>query len=276
MPELPEVEIIRRSLEGRVRGATIAGLHIHRDDIVRAGRPIAEWFLQTTVIRLSRRGKCLVFSCQGPDETRHIVSELGMTGLWLYDKTLAPSPQHIHVDLLLSGTSSQQLYYWNPRRFGRIWFLHTQELDAFCQRRFGPEALEMKESDFVALIKGCRGRLKPFLLDQHRIAGIGNIYANEILFRAGVHPHAHGNRLLNSTCHRLFQATHQVLQESITAGGSSIRDFRAPDGTLGQFQNSHQVYQKEGHPCPRGCDSAIKRLSGDRSSFFCPSCQRKR
>lgn len=276
MPELPEVEVIRRSLEKQVLGATIMALHIHRDDIVRAGRSTADWYLNTTIVRLTRRGKCLIFACRRENETRHIVSELGMTGLWFFERSLANSPQHLHVDLTLSGTQTHHLYYWNPRRFGRIWLLNDPELEAFCERRFGPEVLELDESAFIALIKGRRGRLKPFLLDQHRLAGIGNIYANEILFRAGIHPHAHGHRLYRSTCHRLFQTTRQVLQESIDAGGSSIRDFRAPDGSLGRFQEAHQVYQKEGQPCPRGCGTTIKRLSGDRSSFFCPSCQKKR
>lgn len=276
MPELPEVEVILRSLQKQVLGARIVSLHINREDIVRAGGPTAYWYLETTIIDLTRKGKCIIFTCQGPNETRHIVSELGMTGLWFFDPKLAASPQHLHLALTLSGTSAHHLHYWNPRRFGRIWLLNDHELQAFCQRRFGPDALALDEFALIALIKGCRGRLKTFLLDQHRLAGIGNIYANEILFRAGVHPHAHGHRLHRSTYSRLFQATRQVLQEGIEAKGSSIRDFRAPDGSQGRFQVAHLVYQKEGQPCPRGCATPIKRLSGDRSSFFCPSCQKKR
>jgi len=276
MPELPEVEIIRRSLQKQTLGATIVAMHIHRDDIVRVGRLTADWYINTTILRLTRRGKCVIFTCQGPNETRHIVSELGMTGLWFFDRNLAASPQHVHMDLTLSGATAHHLYYWNPRRFGRIWLLNDQDLETFSNRRFGPEALDLDEAAFIALIKSCRGRLKPFLLDQHRMAGIGNIYANEILFRSGIHPDAHGHRLSSRTCQRLFQATRQVLEDGIAAGGSSIRDFRAPDGSQGHYQEAHQVYQKEGQPCPRGCKSIIKRLAGDRSSFFCPSCQKKR
>lgn len=276
MPELPEVEIIRQSLHRQSLGATIRAIHINRADIVRAGFPTVSWYTDTTIIGLTRRGKCVIFTCQGKHETRHIVSELGMTGLWFFHQNLAASAQHVHVHLMLSGATNPALYYWNPRRFGRIWLLNDQELETFYRRRFGPEVLDMDESTFIEMVKRCRGRLKPFLLDQHHVAGIGNIYANEILFRAGVHPHAHGNRLHHTTCNRLFQTMGQIFQEAIAAGGSSIRDFRAPDGSRGRFQEAHLVYQKEHHPCPRGCQTLIKRLPGDRSSFYCPTCQKKR
>ncbi|MDR4495988.1 MAG: bifunctional DNA-formamidopyrimidine glycosylase/DNA-(apurinic or apyrimidinic site) lyase [Nitrospirales bacterium] len=276
MPELPEVEVIRRSLQNRVQGGSIVALHVNRADIVRAGLPTVSWYTDTIITGVTRRGKCVIFTCQGTHETRHIVSELGMTGLWFFQQNLAASPQHLHVHLTLSGTTAHDLHYWNPRRFGRIWLLNDQELETFVLRRFGPEALDLNESTFVALVKGCRGRLKPFLLDQHHMAGIGNIYANEILFRAGIHPHARGNRLHLTTCHRLFHAMGQTFQEAIAAGGSSIRDFRAPDGSRGHFQEAHLVYQKERHPCPHGCQASITRIPGDRSSFYCPVCQKKR
>lgn len=276
MPELPEVEVIRQSLHNKVRGAKIETLQVNRADIVRAGFSTVSWYANTTVLGLTRRGKCLIFTCQGSHETRHIVSELGMTGLWFLEQNLAASPQHVHVHLSLSGSPVRDLYYWNPRRFGRIWLLNDQELQRFILRRFGPEILDLDESTFVRLVKSCRGRLKPWLLDQHRVAGIGNIYANEILFRAGIHPHARGNRLHGTTCRRLFQAMGQTVQEAIAAGGSSIRDFRRPDGLPGHFQKAHLVYQKEHQPCPQGCRAFIKRIPGDRSSFYCPVCQKRR
>lgn len=276
MPELPEVEVIRQALDRTILGATILSLKIHRADIVRAGLSTTPWYSHTSIRRLSRRGKCLIVTCEGPKETRHLVSELGMTGLWYYDQDLAPSPQHLHAHLTLSGAKATHLYYWNSRRFGRIWLLNDQELQAFYHRRFGPEVLDLEEPSFTALIKNCRGRLKPFLLDQHRLAGIGNIYANEILFRAGLHPHAQGHRLYQTSLHRLFLATKATLQEAIAAGGSSIRDFRGPDGSRGRFQETHRVYQKTSQPCPNGCGGTIKRLRGDRSSFFCQVCQKKR
>ena len=275
MPELPEVEVIRSHLRNQILEAKIESIQFGRDDIVRAGRSMSNWFPGTTITDITRRGKCLLFTCHRSGETRYMASELGMTGLWFYEPTLATSPQHLHVHLALSGTHAHHLYYWNPRRFGRIWLLDQHGMEEFCRRRFGPEALELNEGDFTALMKNCRGRLKSLLLNQHRIAGIGNIYANEILFHAGVHPYAHGNRLRTTTCRRLFQALHQILEEAIGAGGSSIRDFRAPDGTMGRFQQVHRVYRKEYQTCSRGCLTTIRRLRGDRSSFFCPSCQKK-
>jgi formamidopyrimidine-DNA glycosylase len=118
--------------------------------------------------------------------------------------------------------------------------------------------------------------MKPLLLNQHRLAGIGNIYANEILFRANIHPYAQGHQLRLISRQRLHQTMQEILREAIAAGGSSIRDFRAPDGSQGHFQEAHQVYQKDGLPCPHGCSTLIKRLQKERSSFFCPSCQKKR
>jgi formamidopyrimidine-DNA glycosylase len=275
MPELPEVEVILHHLHKQVLGGRIEAFLINREDIVRVGFSTASWYIGATIAQISRHGKCLAFACRHSEETRFFVSELGMTGLWFFSPTLASSPQHLHIQLELSQSQKSDLFYWNPRRFGRIWLLDRHEFEEFLQRRFGPDALELNEADFTGIIQNCRGRLKPFLLDQHRLAGIGNIYANEILFRAKIHPFAHGNHLRAMTCQRLFEAMRQTLGEAVQAGGSSIRDFCAPDGTRGHFQRFHQVYHKEHHPCPHGCPVTIRRLPGDRSSFFCPSCQKK-
>jgi formamidopyrimidine-DNA glycosylase len=199
-----------------------------------------------------------------------------MTGLWFFKANLASSPQHIHCHITLSGRKVRQLHYWNPRRFGRLWLFKPSGLEAFIQRRFGPDALTIEEAPFCQLIQTTRGQLKPLLLNQHRLAGIGNIYANEILFRANIHPYAQGHQLRLASCQRLHQTMQEVLREAIAAGGSSIRDFRAPDGSQGHFQEAHQVYQKDGMPCPHGCSTLIQRIQKERSSFFCPSCQKKR
>jgi formamidopyrimidine-DNA glycosylase len=199
-----------------------------------------------------------------------------MTGLWFFHPTLASTPLHLHCHIGLSGARAADLHYWNPRRFGRLWLFALSELEPFIQRRFGSDALDIDEQHFVQLIQSCRGRLKPFFLDQHRLAGIGNIYANEILFRAGIHPQALGSRLKVPSCQRLYHTMHTVLREAIAAGGSSIRDFRAPDGSQGRFQTAHQVYQKAGLPCLHGCPTLIKRLHSERSSFYCSVCQKRR
>jgi len=276
MPELPEVEVILNHLNRQVLGGTIETLTIHRSDIVRTGHDLIPWFQGSTVTDIARKGKCLIFTCRRSNEARYLLSELGMTGLWFFHDTLASSPQHLHCHIVLSDAQATELHYWNPRRFGRLWLLALPELEAFMERRFGADALDIEEQSFIKLIQTSRGRLKPFFLDQHRLAGIGNIYANEILFRARIHPQAQGYRLGTPSCQRLYYTMHTVLQEAIAAGGSSIRDFRAPDGSQGNFQKAHQVYQKAGLPCSHGCPTLIQRLRSERSSFYCSACQKRR
>jgi formamidopyrimidine-DNA glycosylase len=276
MPELPEVEVILNQLNRHVLGGTIATLTIHRSDIVRTGHDLIPWFQRSTITNIARKGKCVIFTCHRAKEIRYLLSEQGMTGLWFFHPALASTPQHIHCRIGLAGAQATELHYWNPRRFGRLWLFARPDLEAFMQRRFGSDALDIGEQPFIKLIQSCRGRLKPFLLDQHRLAGIGNIYANEILFRARVHPQAHGDRLSVSTCQRLYDTMHTVLREAIAAGGSSIRDFRAPDGSHGHFQEAHQVYQKAGWPCSHGCQTLITRMQSERSSFYCSVCQKRR
>lgn len=275
MPELPEVEVVVQHLNTHILGGTIQTLTIHRSDIVRTGYKLIPWFHKAKVTHVHRIGKCVVMTCQRAQETRYLLSELGMTGLWFFQDNFSTSPQHIHCQITLAGAKSNELHYWNPRRFGRLWLFESTGLEAFRQRRFGPDALAISQEDFSNLIQSTRGQLKSFFLNQHRLAGIGNIYANEILFRAKIHPDAKGHQLRRTTCQRLHQTMQNVLQEAIEAGGSSIRDFRAPDGSQGHFQKAHQVYQKDGMPCPHGCSTLIKRLQKERSSFFCPSCQKK-
>ena len=276
MPELPEVEVVVQHLHRHILGAKIESLTIHRSDIVRTGHDLIPWFHQAKLTHVHRIGKCVVMTCQRSEETRYLLSELGMTGLWFVEANLATSPQHIHCSITLSGTKTRALYYWNPRRFGRLWLFEPSGLEAFIQRRFGPDALTITQEAFCQLIQTTRGQLKSLLLDQHRVAGIGNIYANEILFGANIHPHAKGHQLKRTSRQRLHQTMQNVLQKAILARGSSIRDFRAPDGSQGYFQESHQVYQKDGMPCPNGCASLIKRRQQERSTFFCSSCQKKR
>lgn len=276
MPELPEVEVVIQHLNAKILGARIGTLSIHRADIVRTGHALIPWFHHARITHVYRIGKCVVMTCQRSTETRFLLSELGMTGLWFFEANLATSPQHIHCHITLSGTKAKELHYWNPRRFGRLWLFEPAGLEAFIQRRFGPDALTTTQEVFCNLVSTTRSELKSFLLNQHRIAGIGNIYANEILFRAKIHPSAKGHQLHNSSCQRLYQTMQDVLQEGIAAGGSSIRDFRAPDGTLGHFQDAHLVYQKNGRPCPHGCPTLIQRIQSARSSFYCPTCQKQR
>ena len=275
MPELPEAEVVRRQLQASVAGATIDHIRIGREDIVREGIESLSWYAGARVAEVQRHGKSVVLVCERGAGKRVVVAELGMTGLLLFARESVPSVKHVHMSMRLANGPQPELWYWNARRFGRLHLLDQKAWSAYCQRRFGRDPFTITEVEFVDLIKSCRGRIKAALLNQHRIAGIGNIYANEMLFRSGIHPHARGCRLSKRRIRVLFETMQRVLEEAILMGGSSIRSFVAPDGTRGQFQSRHLVYQKKGAPCPNGCGTRIRGLMDERSSFLCPACQKR-
>ena len=273
MPELPEVEVVVHQLRLHILGATVRKIWIGREDIIRQGLSTLGWYQGVTLTDIQRCGKCIVMTCLRGTQPRYLVAELGMTGLLVFHKQAIPDEKHTHMVLSLDGGRVPELRYWNARRFGRLYFLDQPGLDTFLRRRFGLDPFSASENQFVSLVKSCRGRMKALLLNQQKLAGIGNIYANEILYRARIHPHAQGARLSKARIQELYGAMREVLKEAIRYGGSTIRDFRAPDGTPGRFQERHQVYQKAGLPCPRGCKTLLRRLVTERSSFYCPTCQ---
>ncbi|MGB0909812.1 MAG: bifunctional DNA-formamidopyrimidine glycosylase/DNA-(apurinic or apyrimidinic site) lyase [Nitrospirales bacterium] len=275
MPELPEVEVVLNHLRSRLCGSIISELQVNRSDIVRIGLSSHRWYNGARIIDIVRRGKSLVFTCQNSQDTRFLLAELGMTGLFLFQKSSPGYEKHIHLTLTLQESKEPSVHYWNPRRFGRVYLLDGVQLQQFTQRRFGADPFLLTQKQFHGLIHNTRGRLKAYLLNQHKIAGIGNIYANEILYDARIHPHARGHRLSKAAITRLYISTQTILQKAISYGGSSIRDFRAPDGSRGKFQEQHVIYHKTGQPCPRGCGTPIKCLIAERSSFYCPTCQKR-
>ena len=275
MPELPEAEVVRRQVHAAVVGSTIDHIWIGREDIVRQGIESLSWYTGARVVDVQRHGKSVVLVCEREAEKRVVVAELGMTGLLLFTREAVPSAKHVHMIMRLANGPQPEVWYWNARRFGRLSLLDQEAWKAYRQRRFGRDPFTMTGEEFVDVIKSCRGRMKAVLLNQHRIAGIGNIYANELLFRSGIHPHARGCRLSRRRIRVLFETMQRVLEEAIRMGGSSIRDFVAPDGTRGQFQNRHLVYQKNGARCPNGCGTRIRGLKDERSSFVCPACQKR-
>ena len=276
MPELPEAEVVARQIRDRLVGATLTDTWIGRADIVREGFPERGWYAGSVLRSAERFGKSVALGFEREWETRYIVAELGMTGLLLFPSVSPRFPQHIHVRLRFSGGPESELRYWNPRRFGRLSMLDHRGLNDYVARRFGCDPLTMSWEEFRGIVKGRSGRLKSLLMHQQVIAGIGNIYANEILFRARLHPNAQASRLPLGKIERLFTITQEVLREAIACGGSSVRDFFAHDGSEGNFKRRHLVYGKEGAPCPNGCGRTIRRLQGERSSFFCPLCQSRR
>jgi formamidopyrimidine-DNA glycosylase len=275
MPELPEAEVVARQLRERMLGAVWKDCWVGRPDIVRQGFDTLESYRSARLTAVERAGKSVVLTWTRGDTPRYLVAELGMTGLLLFTAPADHYRKHTHVVLALDGGQEPELRYWNPRRFGRIYLLDRSELDRFRSRRFGCDPLTVGWKEFHLLVKSRRGRIKALLMHQQRIAGIGNIYANEILYRAGLHPYRAANRLRTPAIRRLYDTMRKVLHEAIDEGGSSVRDFLAPDGHRGRYTRRHLVYDKTGLLCPNRCGHTIRRLKAERSSFYCPACQRK-
>jgi formamidopyrimidine-DNA glycosylase len=269
MPELPEVETVRRSLRP-VFGRRIAAVEVFES---RLRRPLGADFpsqLTGRVIEdIDRRGKYLLFRLSGGHT---LLAHLGMSGALLLQPAGTARAGHDHVRLQLSG--DLQLTFNDPRRFG---LLTVGRGDAFAElANVGPDPLDPAFAlhHFVALARGRKKPVKNLLMEQRVLAGIGNIYANEILFRAHIRPGRQACRLTRAELARLFGATRAVLAHAIELGGSSISDYRDATGRPGYFHLRLAVYDRTGKPCPR-CRTPIRRLvHAGRSSFYCPACQR--
>ncbi len=276
MPELPEAEVAARQLRARLIGVQVAGVLVGRSDIVREGGETDRWYPGSVVTAVDRYGKSVAIEFEKAGDRRYLVAELGMTGLLLFPSVSIKFPQHVHYTIQFDSTSTGSLRYWNPRRFGRLSLLDRAGLERYRARRFGCDPLQVTGEEFVELLRQRRRRLKAVLLYQQVIAGIGNIYANEALFRARLHPDVLASQLAPSAASRLHHAMQTILREAIACGGSSVKDFFAPDGSAGTFKQHHLVYGKEGLPCPEKCGTLIRRIQGERSSFICISCQKIR
>jgi formamidopyrimidine-DNA glycosylase len=276
VPELPEAEVAARQLRSHLPGKRVADIWVGRPDIIREGGGNIGWYRGSLVRSVIRRGKSVIVELEKGIERRYLVAELGMTGLLLLPTATVKHPQHTHVIVTFERHPDVTMRYWNPRRFGRLSLLDRDELDRYIARRFGHDPLLISREEFVALMRRHRRRLKPLLMHQQSIAGIGNIYANEILFRTALHPNAIASRLKRTTAERLHRTMQAVLREAIESGGSSVKDFFAPDGTVGRYKERHLVYAREDHPCHNECGAVIRRLESERSSFYCPICQKNR
>jgi formamidopyrimidine-DNA glycosylase len=273
MPELPEAEVAAAQLRQYIHGARVRGYWLGRSDIIREGLDSLSCYIGSRVEAVERRGKTVIIVFVRDGKRRFLAAELGMTGLLLFRSVTVRFPQHTHFVMEFDECKEPELRYWNPRRFGRLHLLNAEELDRYSRRRFGYDPLTVTGGQFRQLTALSRSRLKSLLMHQQKIAGIGNIYANEILFRAGVHPNRIAASLRVAEADRLHESMQEVLQEAIRSGGSSVRDFFAPDGTLGNYKLHHRVYGKSGEPCPNRCGSLLRRLTQERASFYCPRCQ---
>ena len=282
MPELPEVETVRRGLAPALEGARLASVEVRRPDLRWPFPPrMAERLTGATIRALGRRSKYLLAHL---DTGETLIVHLGMSGrmvvddasLGIFHRDPAWLPRHDHVVL---RTDRHRITYNDARRFGAMDLWPTEALGSHrLLAALGPEPLG-EAFDAPYLTRALRGRATPVkaaLLDQRIVAGLGNIYVNEALHRAGIAPTRRAGRIAAARVAALVPILRAVLLEAIEAGGSSLRDHRQADGTLGYFQHGFRVYDRAGAPCPAaGCAGTIRRIvQGGRSTFHCPACQR--
>jgi formamidopyrimidine-DNA glycosylase len=271
VPELPEVETIRRQLAPHVEGRTIVAAQILDPRWTRPDPPATvEVQLGGAVVEgLGRSGKYLVWSLS---EDRYLLQHLRMTGTLLYDPPAAP----LHTRVLLELDDGHRVVYVDPRRFGTGHLVHGADArDAYLGERLGIEPFtpEFTAEHLRTQARGRTAPVKAFVLDQRRIAGVGNIYADEALFRAGIHPLRPAGRLTRAEWERVREGIEEALSAGIEAKGASIDDFRHVDGARGSFQDLFLVHRRAGQRCAR-CGAAIgKIVVGGRGTYVCERCQ---
>ena len=270
MPELPEIETLLRGLAPELRERTVARVTV-RERRLRGG--VASDFAARLAGRRfgdpHRRGKYLLVPL---DDGRVWLIHLGMTGRMTLAASDRPDERHDHVVVELDD--GRLLTYNDPRRFGRLAILEAEAVARETGEGLDPLAATFTPAAVFALTRARRTSIKALLMDQRRVAGLGNIYVNEILFRAGIRPRRRAARLRLVDCSRLVRATRAVLAAAIRAGGSSISDYRDGRGQPGWFQLRHQVYDRGGEPCRRCATPIRTQVVVGRSSFYCPRCQR--
>jgi formamidopyrimidine-DNA glycosylase len=269
MPELPEVETVVRSLRSKVVGRKILDIkntwprHLHEIGL----EELRERVAGTTITHLDRRGKYILFTLDSSDS---MIIHLKMTGQLLLQPASSSAQTHVHTVFSLSG--GEELRFHDVRKFGRVYL--TQNA-ATVVGDLGPEPLadSFSPERLFEMLNGRQRVLKPLLLDQHFIAGIGNIYADESLFWAKVAPIRRSHTLSRSESDHLHHSIQKTLRLAIGKGGATISDYRQPDGSEGEMQETLRVYGRAGEPCPR-CSGIVERIVlGGRSTFFCGSCQ---
>jgi formamidopyrimidine-DNA glycosylase len=272
LPELPEVETISRQLAAAIPGRTICDAEVHLEKVVKEPAPAAfpGRVRGRKITGVSRRGKYLLLEL---DDGHTLVIHLRMSGQLVYEEEAAPLPRHTHLVLHLDRG---RLRLTDLRQFGRVWLLPAAEASRLPElAKLGPEPFSaaFSEAYLAGLLRNSRRRLKPLLLDQEVVAGIGNIYADEILFRAGLHPARRGAELTASEVKRLYHAVKEVLAEGVAHRGTSIRDYVDAEGREGSHQNFLKVHHRAGQPCLR-CGTPIEKIKfGGRGTYFCPGCQ---
>jgi formamidopyrimidine-DNA glycosylase len=302
MPELPEVERVKRTLEPALLCGRVVEVRLHRRDVVhRSGAKLprridpAELLADTTIARLLRHGKNLAII---GDNGRTLCVHLGMSGHLRFvrerddaaghvdDDAADADPHrakrsskldHVHCEWRIEGPAARgTLIFRDPRRFGGLW-TYDSESQLWEKRlnALGPDALTIEPQELAANLKGSRRAIKAALLDQAALAGVGNIYADEALFRAKIHPATRAAKLSRAQIDSLGSSLRAVLRAAIEAGGSTIRTYVDSNGEQGRFAAEHAVYGRGGQPCPR-CGTRLRStLVAQRTTVFCPKCQQR-
>ncbi len=288
MPELPEVENIARGLTEMIPGKKITAVNLRREDILNcpdpdlaSGSPSGSGALAEIVgkkiVNVSRRAKRLLIQLTGGSA---LLIQLGMTGRFVIADPDSELEKHAHLIIELS--SKKHLRFVDHRRFGRVWYFRQLDCSspeaqmlAAGMGKLGPEPFDITGKEFFAMLNKTDRNIKTFLLDQTKIAGLGNIYADESLFAAGIHPDTSTCLLSQQQATLLIKCIKAVLKKSISAGGTSFSDYRNAYGEMGSFLNMLKVYQRTGQPCKK-CKSPIQKITiTGRSTHFCPQCQPK-
>ncbi len=279
MPELPEIEHLKRTLEPVLRGAVITHVRLHRPDVLRtrsnggsseSGKALLRG---GRVAQLARHGKELAIIA---DDGRVLCVHLGMSGRlqFLPSRSRLPRRDHVHCEWRVgSRLGDGRLVFRDPRRFGGLWGYATREALRARWGKLGPDALTAAAPLLARALARTRRPVKAALLDQRLLAGVGNIYADESLFAARVHPCLPACRLDTPACRRLAASIRSVLRRSIQSGGSTIRDYVDGHGASGSFAARHRVYGRASLPCVRCSTTLIGQRLAQRMTVYCPACQ---
>lgn len=281
MPELPEVETVARGLRRTILGRRILSVRLGKTDFIDdpaaleehlPGKRIdsVERYGKFMLLRLSESGKSEPATAAGEPGSAALLVHLGMTGQLAPSVATRPCEKHTHVCMTLDD--GRELRYADPRRFGRMAYLTADGLAAELPG-FGADPLEVSAQEFAERIRGRHARIKALLLDQSVLRGVGNIYADESLWRAKLHPARLGSQLSKKQSELLRRVLQDVLRKAIEARGSSISNFLDAEGQPGEYQRRHRVYGREGKRCFRCGTSILRGIVAGRSSYFCPRCQ---
>src|SRR5216684_7415002 len=281
MPELPEVETVARGLRQAILGRRIVSVSLGKTDFIDDPVALEEHLPGRRIEAVERFGKFMFLRLSGATEAGRtgengdaepafLLVHRGMTGRFAPSRAEQPREKHTHICLLLDD--GRELRYTDARRFGRVAYL-TRALLAEELIGFGADALEVRKEEFANRICGRRARIKALLLDQSVLRGVGNIYADESLWKAKVHPARLGVKMNRKEAEKLRRALQEILQKAILLRGSSISDFLDAEGEPGEYQRHHRAYGREGKGCHR-CKTPVRRaIVAGRSSYFCPRCQ---